>query len=254
MGRLAGKVAVITGAANGIGAAAARRFVQEGARVVLVDLDVAALNRLAAEFGPDAACVVGNVAEDATSPAYVTAALERWGRLDVALLNAGIEGAVASIPDLPMATFDQVWAVNVRSVWLGLAAVMPAMKAAGGGSVVITSSTAGLRGSARMAAYATSKHAVVGLMRSAALEGAPDSIRVNCVNPGPTDTRMIAAIDAAMTPGTEAAPRLDRIPLRRYGKVEDIAAVMLFLASDEAGFTTGATYVADGGFLSGSAG
>ncbi len=253
MARLDGKVALITGAANGIGAAAARRFVAEGARVMLVDRDAAALAPLAAEFGAAAASHAGDVTQEATAPAYVAAALERFGKLDVALLNAGIEGDIGAIADLPVASFDRVLATNVRGVWLGLAAVMPAMRQ-GGGSIVITSSTAGFRGTARLAPYVTSKHAVIGLMRCAALEGAPDRIRVNCVNPGPTDTRMIAAIDESMTPGAGAEARLRRIPLRRYGQVEDIAAAMLFLASDESAFCTGSTYVVDGGVLNGTAG
>ena len=251
-GRLDGKSAVITGAANGIGAEAARRFVAEGARVLLVDRDEAALAVTAAGIGEEVATMAGDVAADGTAPAYVAEALRRFGQLDVLLLNAGIEGAIATIPEYPLATFDRVIAVNVRGVWLGLAAAMPAMQA--GGSVVITSSTAGLRGSARVAAYVTSKHAVVGLMRCAALEGAPLGIRVNCVNPGPTDTRMMAAIDEGMSPGSGAAARTRRIPLGRYGEVADVAAMMLFLASDEARYCTGGTYVVDGGVLSGSAG
>ena len=253
-GRLDGKVAVITGAANGIGAAAARRFVAEGARVVLVDRDEAALADVAGPLGRAATVLAGDVTLEATAPAYVAHARRLFGRLDIALLNAGIEGEVATIPELPLAVFDRVMAVNVRGVWLGLAAVLPAIQADGGGSIVITSSSAGLRGAARMAAYVTSKHAVVGLMRSAALEGAPTGVRVNCVNPGPVDTRMIAAIDASLSPGVEDAKRARRIPLGRYGAPEDIAALMLFLASDEARFCTGGTYAADGGLLSGTAG
>ena len=250
-GRLAGKSAVITGAANGIGAEAAHRFVAEGARVLLVDRDEAALAATAEPLGAAAATMVGDVAADTTASAYVAEAIRRFGRLDVLLLNAGIEGTMAAIPDLPLATFDRVMAVNVRGVWLGLAAALPAMQA--GGSIVITSSTAGLRGSARIAAYVTSKHAVVGLMRCAALEAAASGIRVNCVNPGPTDTRMIAAIDEGLSPGAGASARARRIPLGRYGEVAEIAAMMLFLASDEAKYCTGGTYVVDGGVLSGSA-
>ena len=251
MARLDGKVALITGAANGIGAAAASRFVAEGARVLLVDRDEAALAQIAGAIGPAAASFAGDVSQPETAAGYVAAALQHFGRIDVALLNAGIEGTVATIPDLPLATFDRVIATNVRGVWLGLAALMPAMKQAGG-SIVITSSTAGLRGSARMAAYVTSKHAVVGMMRCAALEGASDRIRVNCVNPGPTDTRMMQSIDEGMTPGAVSDARMRRIPLRRYGEVAEIAGMMLFLASDEASYCTGQTYVVDGGVLSGS--
>ena len=250
-GRLAGKAAIITGAANGIGAEAARRFVAEGARVLLVDRDEAALAGLATALGGGAATLPGDVAEAATAAGYVAEAMRLFGHLDIALLNAGIEGEIAAIPDMPLAVFDRVMAVNVRGVWLGLAACMPAMRAAGG-SIVITSSIAGLRGSAKLAPYAASKHAVIGLMRSAALEGAPDSIRVNCVNPGPVGTRMMASIDEAS--GADAETRSRRIPLGRYGAVEEIVSLMLFLASDEARYCTGATYLADGGALSGATG
>ena len=175
--------------------------------------------------------------------------------MDVALLNAGIEGQVGPIGTTPLALFDRVMAVNVRSVWLGLSALMPAMRAAGGGgSIVITSSTGGLKGTPFLAPYGASKHAVIGLMKSAAIEGAADRIRVNTVNPGPIDTRMIAAIMQGRNPGDAEAARqagIARIPAGRYGRVEEVAALMLFLASDEASFCTGSVHAVDGGSMAG---
>ena len=254
MARLADKTAVITGASGGIGLAAARLFVAEGANVVLVDLDAPSLREAAAELGPKAAYLAADVTVPTTAKAYVELAREKFGGVHCALLNAGIEGRIMRIPDLPMEMFDRVMAVNVRAVWLGLAALMPAMKASGG-SIVITASVAGLRGSAGLGAYATSKHAVIGMMRTAALEGAADRIRVNTVNPAPIDTRMMTAIDAGRSPnnpqGAQDAAR-NAIPLKRYGDPKEVAALMLFLASDEAGFCTGGTYTVDGGLMAGA--
>lgn len=251
--RLDGKVVIVTGAANGIGAAAARRFAAEGARLILVDRDEPTLAALTAEIGPRAFALAADVAQDTTARAYVAQSAARFGRVDAALLNAGIEGEIGTIADLPVDAFDRVMAVNVRSVWLGLAALMPAMRDRGG-SIVITSSTSGLRGSAQLAPYVASKHAVIGLMRSAAQEGAPHRIRVNTINPGPTRTRMIDAIDERLAPGAAKSARVRRIPLNRYAEIEEIVALMLFLASDESSFCTGATYLADGGLLSGASG
>jgi NAD(P)-dependent dehydrogenase (short-subunit alcohol dehydrogenase family) len=146
--------------------------------------------------------------------------------------------------------FDRVMAVNVRGVWLGLKYVMPEIAKRGGGSVVITSSVAGVGGSAGLAPYVTSKHAVIGLMRSASLEGAPMKIRVNTVNPSPVETRMMRSLEEGMAPGNGEVVHeslKQRIPLGRYGEPDDIARLMLFLSSDDAAFLTGGVYMADGG-------
>ena len=261
MARLAGKVAVITGGAGGIGKAAAKLFVEEGAQVLLVDLDEAALRDAVAAAGARAASYVG---ADTTQPdqvqRFVQVAVERYGGIDVFLANAGIEGRVLPIPDYPIEVFDQVIAVNVRGVWLGLKYVIPVMSRRGGGSIVITSSTAGIRGTTGTSAYTTSKHAVIGMMRSAALECAPLNIRVNTVNPAPIETRMMRSLeqmraanaaDGSLTPERVKAAGASRIPLKRYGEPEEVARMMLFLASDETSFCTGGVYMVDGGVSGG---
>lgn len=250
MARLAGRVAIITGGSGGIGRAAARRFVDEGARVLLVDVDGEALERAAAEFGEAAATCVADVTDEAATEGYVRAAVERFGGVDVLLANAGIEGTVAPIVEQDVAVLDRVLAVNVRGVWLGLKHVFPELVKRGGGSVVITSSVAGIQGAAGLSPYVTSKHAVIGLMRSAALEGAPSNIRVNTVNPSPIETRMMRSLEDGLVPGDAQAAHAQiasTIPLGDYGQPEDVANLLCFLASDEARFLTGAVYMVDGG-------
>lgn len=251
MARLQGKVAVITGGADGIGAATARRFVNEGAKVLLVDVNEEALARTASSIGPHAACFVGDVSADAVASSYVAEALRRFGKVDIGVLNAGIEGSFGRIDELSVDTFDRVMAVNVRGVWLGLAALMPAMRATGGGSIVVTSSVAGLRGAPNLAAYGASKHAVIGLMKSAALEGISSGIRVNAINPAPIQTRMLDAIDEGISKSGMTISKEARVPIGRYGDPSEVASLMLFLASDESSFCTGATYLIDGGSMSG---
>jgi NAD(P)-dependent dehydrogenase (short-subunit alcohol dehydrogenase family) len=261
MTRLAGKVAVITGGAGGIGRAAARLFAQEGASVLLVDVNEAALQDAVRTIGHDN---VSYAAADTTQPeqveGWVGTATERYGGIDILLANAGVEGVLQAIPDYPVEEFDRVMAVNVRGVWLGLKYVIPVMRTRGGGSIVITSSTAGIRGSLGLSAYTTSKHAVIGLMRTAALECAPYGIRVNTVNPAPIETRMMRSLEEMRTSHAGASATVDRtkqgiaarIPLRRYGEPQEVARLMLFLASDESSFCTGGVYMVDGGTSAGS--
>lgn len=251
MQRLSNKVAVITGGTGGIGLASAKLFAAEGAQVVLVDLDQAALDRAVASIGAERAM---GVAADVTDPAqvegYIQATLAKHGRLDVFFNNAGIEGAVGPIADYPVEVFDKVMAVNVRGVFLGLKYAIPAMAKGGGGSIVITSSLGGLRGVPKLGAYIASKHAVVGLMKSAALECAAQKIRVNTINPSPIATRMIESLEAGYAPGATDIVRKKMeaaVPLRRYGQPEEVAHLALFLASDEAAYITGNSYPIDGG-------
>jgi NAD(P)-dependent dehydrogenase (short-subunit alcohol dehydrogenase family) len=260
MARLAGKIAVITGGAGGIGRAAGKLFAEEGARVVLVDMQEAALQETVQAVGSSTASyVVADTTQPAQVQAFVEAAVQRHGGIDVFLANAGVEGVVQSIPDYPVDVFDQVMAVNVRGVWLGLKYVIPVMRQRGSGSIVITSSMAGLRGTAGMSAYNTSKHAVIGLMRVAALECAPWGIRVNTVNPAPIETRMMRSLEEMRTSHTTGMSTVEqtkqlyasRIPLKRYGNPEEVARLMLFLASEESSYCTGGVYVVDGGSSAG---
>jgi NAD(P)-dependent dehydrogenase (short-subunit alcohol dehydrogenase family) len=251
MGRLENKVAIITGGTGGIGLAAAQLFTDEGARVVLVDLDPGTLDRAVAAIGRERAMgVAADVSDAAEVEAYVKATLDAHGRVDIFFNNAGIEGAVRPLTEYPLDIFDKVMAVNVRGVWLGLKYVIPAMATGGGGSIVITSSLAGLRGVPKLSAYVGAKHAVVGIMKAAALECAPLGIRVNTINPAPIATRMIDAIEEGYAPGaTDSIKRRmeNAIPLRRYGTPEEVARLALFLASDESSYITGNTYPVDGG-------
>jgi NAD(P)-dependent dehydrogenase (short-subunit alcohol dehydrogenase family) len=261
MARLAGKVAVITGGVGGIGRAAAKLFTEEGAKVLLVDVNQAALQAAVQTIGSH---VASYTVADTTQPEqvqhFVNTAVERYDGIDILLANAGIEGVLQPITDYPIEVFDRVMEVNVRAVWLGLKYVIPVMRARGGGSIVITSSTAGIRGGPGLSPYITSKHAVIGLMRAAALECAPMGIRVNTVNPAPIETRMMRALEEMRTSaagGTTTVEQIkqgiaSRIPLQRYGAPEEVARLMLFLASDESSFCTGGVYMVDGGTSAGT--
>lgn len=254
MGKLDGKVAIITGAARGIGAAAARMFAAEGAKLMLADVLRPELDALAGELGANVVASSVDVTDEGQVKKLVADTVGRFGRLDIALLNAGIEGKVNPIEEYPAEIFDRVMAVNVRGVWLGLKYAMPAMSASGG-SIVITSSTSGIRATPHMSAYTASKHAVIGLMRSAAIEGAERRIRVNTVNPSPIDTPMIASLERMRgMAGRNDQPMAAGTPLGRYGKPEEVAKLMLFLASDDSSFCTGGVYMVDGGVSAGRRG
>ena len=261
MRRLENKVAIITGGAGGIGKAAGKLFVEEGAHVILVDLQEQALQDAVRSIGDEN---VSYVVADTTQPdqvqRFVNEAVQRHGGVDILIANAGIEGEINSIIETPVEMFDKVMSVNVRGVWLGLKYVMPLMRERGGGSIVITSSTAGVRGSAGMSPYSTSKHAVIGLMRSAAMEGASMGIRVNTVNPAPIQTRMMRSIEEQwVSGGREGFSTVEEAqetvaggnPLRRYGEPEEVGRLMMFLASDESSYCNGGDYMVDGGNTAG---
>ncbi len=252
--KLSGRVVIVTGAASGIGEAAARQCVFQGAQVLLVDRDVERLEALSRSIGSSAMTFAGDVAEPDTASRYVAAALERFGRLDIALLNAGIAGKIGPIESVSSDDFDHIIRVNVRSVWSGMAALFPVMKNAGGGSIVVTASTGGVLGAPFVAPYIASKHAVIGLVKSAALEGARHRIRVNAVAPAPIDTPMMSQINNALGSGDAELSRtrtLAHVPMRRYGTASEVAKMLVFIASDDASFATGGVYLLDGGLSAG---
>jgi NAD(P)-dependent dehydrogenase (short-subunit alcohol dehydrogenase family) len=245
-----GKVAVVTGGANGIGLAAAKGFARGGAKVVIVDRDQAAGEAAAKGIGADARFIAADVTKSADVQAYVRAALDAHGRIDCFLNNAGIEGTLATIAEYDEDMFDKVIAVNLKGVFLGLRHVLPVMLRQGSGAVVNTASTAGVVGTPRMPAYTASKHAVIGLTKTAAAEVGRFGIRVNAICPGATDTRMIHSIESQVNssdPNAVASAYRAAIPIGRYVTPEEIANVALFLCSDLAAAITGAHYMADGG-------
>ncbi|HKU43264.1 MAG TPA: SDR family NAD(P)-dependent oxidoreductase [Polyangiales bacterium] len=251
MTKLNAKIAIITGAAGGIGRATAQTFVREGARVMLVDRDERALQALATELGSNTAYTAADVASCEDTERYVRATVERFHGIDILFANAGIEGTVSPIATLPVDAFDRVLDVNVRGVFLALKYAIPELVRRGGGSILITSSVAGMIGSPGLSAYVTSKHAIVGLAKCAALELAPHQIRVNTIHPGPIDNRMMRGLEEQLSPGhSDDAKRgfEAQVPLGRYGTNQEIANLALFLASSEATFCTGAMFVADGGY------
>jgi len=251
--KLAERTCIVTGATGGIGEATARRFVAEGARVVLVDRDEAKLRQLAEALGSGkAAFLAGDVAEPDTSTRAVALAVDRFGGLDVMFANAGIEGTFAPLSEYPIETFDRVMGVNVRGAFLAIRAAAPVIAKRGGGAILVTSSVAGFVGSHGLGPYCASKHAVMGLVKSAAIELAPFKIRVVSLHPGPIDNRMMRSIEEQAAPGAGAKVKAGfeaMVPMHRYGTNDEIASLALFLASPEASYCTGTSFVADGGFL-----
>ena len=249
----AGKVALITGAGNGIGRATALGFAKRGAKVVVVDRDQAAGEATAGvirQQGGEARFVAADVTRAAEVQGYVKAALDAYGAIDCFFNNAGIEGKWAHTADCDEAVFDAVIGVNVKGVFLGLRHVLPVMLQQQRGAIVNTASVAGLVATPGMPAYVASKHAVIGLTKTAAGEVARQGVRVNAVCPGPVDTRMIHSIEAQINPADPAsvARRYQAaIPMGRYVVPEEIANTVLFLCSDFASAITGAQYVVDGG-------
>lgn len=254
-GRIAGKVALITGGASGIGRATAELFAQEGASVVIVDIAQEAGERAAAaiaESGGNAVFVRGDVTKFADCERAVAQAVERWGHIDILFNNAGATRRT-SVLGTTEEEWNWVMAVNVTSVFLMSKATIPAMVESGGGAIVNTASGWGLVGGRNAVAYCASKGAVVQLTRAMALDHGPQGIRVNAVCPGDTDTPMLAneAEQLGQTHEQILAESVDR-PLQRVGRPEEIAEAVLYLAGDGASFVTGTTLVVDGGGLAGS--
>jgi len=249
MAKLDGKVCIITGGAGSLGLAAARLFLAEGAKVMLVDRDAADPEKAAAALGSaNATATIADVtrAEDVRN--CVAGTVARWGKIDVLFSNAGNFGTVAPIDSYPEDVFDAVQAVHVRGAFLACKYTVPQMN--DGGSIIITSSIVGVTGAPGVYAYVTAKHAQVGLMRSLAKELAARNIRVNTLHPGPIDNSFQMAVEADLSEamGRDATAYLnENIPLGRHALPEEIARSVLFLASDDSTFTTGMTLMADGG-------
>jgi len=250
--RLDRKIAVVTGAAGVIGRATTELLAERGARIVAVDRKREeledAIKGLPASAEPLA--VTADVSDEDEVADYVRAAVDRFGTIDVFYNNAGVEGEVRPITQYPLETFRRVLDLNVVGVFLGMKHVLPVMLKQNKGSIINTASIAGLIGSPQIAVYSASKHAVIGLTRSAAWECTGTGVRVNCVCPGMIDSRMLSAILEGRNTGNAPVPQqkiVERIPARRLGQASEVASIVAFLASDEASYVSGSAYTVDGG-------
>jgi len=250
MGRLDGKVALITGGARGMGKSHVRHFVAEGAKVVFGDVLDEPGNAVAEKLGEQVCRYLHHdVTSEAAWATAIAAATETFGRLDILVNNAGVL-AFGSIEEMPLAEFRRIMDVNAVGCWLGMKSVIGPMKAAGGGSIVNISSIEGMTGAADSSAYAASKFAIRGMTKSAAQELGQFGIRVNSVHPGGILTRMVLETAGDMDP--ERGERyLKALPLGRFGESAEVSRLVTFLASDESSYCTGSEFVADGGILSG---
>ncbi len=253
MARLNGKVAIITGATGGIGEATAKRFLSEGAKVMLVGRSAEKLSASLERVGHEdsVAHFVADATDEAATKAAVAATVEAFGGVDILFANAGTEGAAKPLQDLTVEEFNHVLQTNVIGVWLSVKHCVAPMQERGGGSIIATSSVAGVIGGANLAPYVASKHAVCGLVKVAALELAESGIRVNAIGPGPIANRMMRSLEEQMSPDDPDAVHADikaSVPMNRYGTNEEVANLALFLGSDESAYTTGAVYLIDGGY------
>lgn len=249
--RLDGRVAVVTGAAGVIGTATIRLLAERGARIVAVDRREQDLQTAIKDLpaSAQALAVTADVTSEDEVADYVRAAVEKFGTIDVFYNNAGIEGEITPITKYPLEAFRRVIDVNVIGVFLGLKHVLPVMLRQNRGSIINTASIAGLIGSPDIAVYSASKHAVIGLTKSAALECSSTGVRVNCVCPGLIDSRMLSTIIEGRNPGNAPVPNakvVERIPARRLGQASEVASIVAFLASDDASYVSGSAYTVDG--------
>ena len=252
--RLESKTAIITGATGGIGEATAKRFLDEGASVMLVGRSAEKLKATRERLSDyeNATEFVANATDEAATAAAVEATVEAFGGVDILVANAGTEGNFAPIESLSLQEFESVLQTNVIGVWLSMKYCVEPMKRRGGGSVMALSSIAGMIGAPTMAPYIASKHAVYGLVKTAALELAPFKVRVNAIGPGPIDNRMIRSLESQFSPEDQAAGHefiVSLVPMKRYGTNEEVANLALFLASDESTYCTGGIHMIDGGFI-----
>jgi NAD(P)-dependent dehydrogenase (short-subunit alcohol dehydrogenase family) len=250
--RLDGKVAVVTGAAGVIGTATLHLLAERGARLVAVDRREQDLKTAIKDLpaSAQALAVAADVTDEDEVAGYVRATVEKFGTIDVFYNNAGIEGDVKPITEYSLESFRRVLDVNVVGVFLGMKHVLPVMLKQNTGSIINTASIAGLMGSPHIAVYSASKHAVIGLTKTAAWECTGTGVRVNCVCPGLIDSRMLSAIIEGRNPGNAPVPHdkiVERIPARRLGQASEVASIVAFLASDEASYVSGSAYTVDGG-------
>lgn len=251
MGIMNGKVCIVTGGAGSIGAAGAAALLKEGARVMLVGHNEANLARAvkALKAEPDVlGSVTANVADTLETQKYLNRTVDKWGKIDVIFSHAGISGVIKPVTEYPEEVFDAVMAVNVRASFLVCKYGLPLMN--DGGSIIISSSIMGVTADPGVCAYATSKHALIGLARVVAKEAAGRKIRVNVLAPGPVDNSFQLKIEKQLTEvvGQDGTAFLNNIiPLGRHGRPEEIAQMVLFLASDRSSFSTGSVFMADGG-------
>ncbi len=253
MARLKGKTAIITGATGGIGEATAKLFLEEGANVMLVGRSLEKLQESRGRLRTNTAIghFVADAGDEAATAAAVAETVKLFGGIDILFANAGTEGAVSPIEAIRMGDFEEVLRTNVLGVWLAIKHCVEPMKKRGGGSIIATASISGLRGFAAIVPYIASKHAVLGIIKSAALELGPAGIRVNAIAPGPIDNRMIRSLETQFVPENPDAIREvmnAKIALGRYGTNEEVAEMALFLASDQSSYCTGGTFSIDGGY------
>lgn len=243
---------MVTGGTRNVGKAAIKLFYEEGRKISAVGTNDEKLKKSQEEF-EGILTIRADVTKEEDAKRYVSGTVEKFGKLEIAFLNAGIVGPVNNIEDMLLEDFKKTMDINVDGVFLGMKYVIPEMKKNGGGSIINTSSVAGLGGSPGLSQYVASKHAVIGLTKSAAKEVGQFNIRVNSVHPSPVDNEMMRGIESgydAENPETVKDAQTQMIPLGRYAVEEDVAKVVAFLASDDSAFVTGSQYWIDGGMMS----